>query len=267
VAVVVGAYVGCGPRAQVAGQKILKKIDSILGELDVQLKKVEIKKAELTTQTDKVKRSLYETEARLEQMQEDQDVRANDASTLKQQLAKRVELLNQAKGSDSGEVAIGDKTYTKSELMASATAKAKSLKQIQARIASKSKLIDVYKNNLALYKNQVAISKTNLDKLSEQIDEIKLKKEALDDQRRVSLLDGKSISINDEFETLAKDVDDLLVTVDANLKLENDKLNERIADAASKSGVESELDELLDEKNDDAEAMAEFEALLDGDSN
>jgi chromosome segregation ATPase len=256
---VVIAYVGCGPRGQVAGKKILKKIDDILGELDVQLAKIETKKSSLDDQTDIIKKKLYTTEARLEKMQEDQDVREKEAKNLKSDLGQLKEYLTQAK--DSGEVEIKGTAVSKERLIGWATDKAKALKRINGRIESKSKLIAVFEKNLTLYKSQVKVSQTNLAKLDDQIDEIKAKKEALDDTRRATLLDGKSVSINDEFADLTKEVDELLINVDASLKLENDKLEERISEVEMEAGNAS-LDELLDDKSDVDKAMSEIDALL-----
>ena len=60
---------------------------------------------------------------------------------------------------------------------------------------------------------------------------------------------------------MTKDVDDLLVNVDANLKMENDKLEERIADAEAAAGSAT-LDELLDDKSDVDKTLSEIEELL-----
>lgn len=108
-------------------------------------------------------------------------------------------------------------------------------------------------------------SQDSLKKLTNQIEEIKAKKEALDDTRRATLLDGKTVSINDEFKDLTKDVDDLLVSVDAELKLETDKLEERIADAEAAAGSAT-LDELLDDESDVDKALSDIDALLSDDN-
>lgn len=53
----------------------------------------------------------------------------------------------------------------------------------------------------------------------------------------------------------------MLVNVDANLKMETDKLEERISEAESAAGSAT-LDELLDDKSDVDKAMSEIDALL-----
>ena len=265
VGVAVGAYVGCGPRVQVAGKKILKKIDSILGELDIQLEKVEDKKKDLTAQTDVIKRKLYVTEARIEKMQEDQGERETEAKSLKSQLSQIKDYLGQAK--ESGQVEIKGKQITTERLLGWASDKSKALTRIKGSMESKGRLLSIHEKNLTLYKSQVSVSQDSLKKLTDQIEEIKLKKEALDDTRRATLLDGKSVSINDEFKDLTKDVDDLLINVDASLKLETDKLEERISEAEASAGSQT-LDELLDDDNvsDVDKAMSDIDALL-GDDN
>ena len=255
----VGTYVGCGPRVQVAGKKILKKIDDILGEMNVQLQKIENKKDELTAQTDAIKKKLYVTEARLEKMQEDQAARTSEAASLKSDLLQLKGFLEQA--GSSSEVEIKGQVVKTERLIGWTTDKSKSLKRIKSNIASKGNLITIYEKNLALYKSQVKVSDESLAKLNDQIDEIKVKKEALDDTRRATLLDGKSVSINDEFKDLTKDVDDLLVNVDASLKMENDKLEERISESESAAGT-APLDELLDDKSDVDKALSDLDALL-----
>ena len=265
VGIVLGAYVGCGPRVQVAGKKILKKIDEILGELDVQLQKVENKKQSLTDQTAAIKKKLYVTEARLEQMQKGQDERKAAAASLKSDLKQLQGYLGQAKESASGEVEIKGQQISKERLIGWATDKANILKRTKESIKSKNKLVTVYEKNLALYRNQVSVSQDSLKKLTNQIEEIKAKKEALDDTRRATLLDGKTVSINDEFKDLTKDVDDLLVSVDAELKLETDKLEERIADAEAAAGSAT-LDELLDDESDVDKALSDIDALLSDDN-
>ena len=265
VGIVLGAYVGCGPRVQVAGKKILKKIDTILGELDIQLQKVENKKQSLTDQTAAIKKKLYVTEARLEQMQKGQDERKAAAASLKSDLKQLQGYLGQAKESASGEVEIKGQQISKERLIGWATDKANILKRTKESIKSKNKLVTVYEKNLALYRNQVSVSQDSLKKLTNQIEEIKAKKEALDDTRRATLLDGKTVSINDEFKDLTKDVDDLLVSVDAELKLETDKLEERIADAEAAAGSAT-LDELLDDESDVDKALSDIDALLSDDN-
>lgn len=267
VAIVFGAYVGCGPRAQVAGKKMLEKIDNILGELDVQLQKIENKKDSLAEQTDVIKKKLYMTESRLEKMQEDQDEIKSEVERSMENVNTLKDLLVQAKESENGEVEFKGKTLTKEAIAQSALSKAKSINRLKTKMDSKSKLIAVYEKNLNLYRSQVSVSKKSLTKLNDQVEEIKAKKEALDDTRRASLLDGKTISINDEFDSLTKDVDELLINVDASLKLENDKLEERIADVTGSGGSDPLIDELLDDKNDVDKAMSEIDALLGEGSN
>lgn len=257
--VIVGSYAGCGARVQVAGKQVLKKIDELLGEMNVQLQKVENRRDELTQQTDAIKKKLYVTEAKLEQMKSQQEARDAEAASLKSDLTQLKDYLNDAKS--EGEIEIKGQTVSKERLIGWATDKAKALKRVNSRSESKSKLITIHEKNLALYKNQVNVSKEGLEKLNEQIEEIKAKKETLDDTRRASLLDGKTVSINDEFDSLTKDVEDLLVNVDASVKLENDKLEERIADAEAAAGSAS-LDELLDDKSDVDKALSEIDDLL-----
>ena len=53
----------------------------------------------------------------------------------------------------------------------------------------------------------------------------------------------------------------MLVNVDASLKMENDKLEERIAESEAAAGS-APLDELLDDKSDVDKAIADLDALL-----
>jgi len=257
--VVVGSYTGCGPRVQVAGKQILDKIDSLLGEMNLQLQKVESKRSEIAEKTDSVKKKLYITEARIEQMNEAQKFRDTEAAKIKSQLAQLKGFLSDAK--ENGEVEIKGQTYTVERLIGKATDKTKALKSINTRTENNARLLAVHKKNLSLYETQIKVAKASLGKLDVQIEEIKTRKEALDNNRRATLLDGKSASITEDIETLQKDVDDLFVNVDANLRLENEKLEEQLA--AAESGAGTSDDDLFETESDFEKTMSEIEAAIE----
>ena len=66
--------IGCGPRAQVAADKIVAQIDKVLGELNVKLKKVENAYAELQTSTEGMREKRIDAKVRLEKLQEKQSI-------------------------------------------------------------------------------------------------------------------------------------------------------------------------------------------------
>ena len=72
-ATVVIAYVGCGPRAQVAGKKMLDQIDGILGKLDVQLAKVESAYTKVKEDTAKLREERIRAQVNLDSLNKKRD--------------------------------------------------------------------------------------------------------------------------------------------------------------------------------------------------
>lgn len=262
VAVVVGAYVGCGPRAAVAGKKVLDQIDAVLGKLNVQLEKVEQAHASLTTETENMREKRIAAEVRLGKLEEEREELEAKVVSYKRDLTRLREYLKAA--SDSGTADVNGKKVDKETLTTLSNSTVKKLKAAQSVIDNRNKtLTEAYRKSLSVLKNNETISKKQLIKLDDQIAEIKAKKSALDAMKEASSITGAESSISDKFDALTKDVDELLTTVDIKLETEESKVDERMA----KEAEDLSIDDILGEDSDVDNALSEIDAILGGEGN
>ncbi len=260
VAIVVGAYVGCGPRMAVAGKKILGQIDDVLGKLNVQLEKVEQTHAKLSQETESMHEKRITAQYKLEKLKAERVELDNKVATCKTDLGRLKGLLTEA--SESGTVTTNGKEVSVDRLKSLAQLTLKRLKAAQTEIDTRNKtLTDAYSKSLAVLKNNEEVSKQQLKKLDDQIEEIKAKKSALDAMKEASTIVGSEASISDKFNDLTKDVDDLLTEVDVKIAVETDKVDERMANAES----DITLDEILGGSDSSADdTISEIDAVLGG---
>ncbi|QEG22764.1 coiled-coil domain-containing protein [Mariniblastus fucicola] len=259
VAIVVGAYVGCGPRMAVAGKKMLDQIDGVLGKLNVQLEKVEQAHAKLTKETEAMREKRIGAQYKLERLQEQKKDLEENIASYKKDLGRLRDYMKEA--SESGTVTINDKEHSVETLEALAQSTLKKLKSAQTTLDTRIKtLTDAYSKSLAVLKSNVDVSKQQLKKLDDQIEEIKAKKSALDAMKEASTIAGTEASISDKFNDLTKDVDDLLTEVDVKIAVESEKVDERLAQSDS----DVTLDEILGDDSSADDTISEIDAILGG---
>lgn len=263
VAIVVGAYVGCGPRAAVAGKKVLDQIDGVLGKLNVKLEQVEQAHAKLTSDTEGMRERLIRTKYQVEKLQAEQGMLEGKVASYKKDLGRLRDFMKTASASESGKVTTdAGKEVSVDTLEAVAQSTMKRLKAAQTTLDTRVKtLSDAYAKSLAVLQNNVDVSQTQLKKLDNQIDEIKAKKSALDAMKEASTIVGTEASISDKFDDLTKNVDELLMEVDVKMAVETEKVDERMA--SSESDVS--LDDVLGASSSSTdETLSEIDAILGG---
>lgn len=261
VAIVIGAYVGCGPRMAVAGKKMLDQIDSVLGKLNVKLEEVEQAHAKLTSDTQAMRESLIRTKYKVEKLNTEQSMLEGKVTSYKKDLGRIRDLMKSASEDGTVTTDAGKKVSVK-ELEVLAKSTLKKLKAAQTTLDTRIKtLTDAYTKSLAVLNNNVEVSQQQLKKLDNQIDEIKAKKSALDAMKEASTIAGTEASISDKFDDLTKNVDDLLTEVDVKIAVETEKVDERMASAES----EITLDEVLGASSSSTdETLSEIDAILGG---
>ena len=67
-ALIAGTIIGCGPRAELAADKVIAQIDKVLGELDVKRKTIEVNHRKIQTEMLTLRDKRIGTEVRLEQL-------------------------------------------------------------------------------------------------------------------------------------------------------------------------------------------------------
>lgn len=261
-AVCIGTYIGCGPRAEVAKDKVVAQIDEMLGKLDVKLKKVEMAHEELKTATEDLREKRIDAKVRLEKLQADANDLKDQRTVLVAELAKVKPLLEEAQS--SGSIERNGKEITVDELKVFADGKVDRIKKIDEQMNTRIKtLTDAYAKSLEAIRKNEETSKQQLAQLSDQIDEIKSKKSALDAMKEASTIVAPGVSLSDKFAELTKDVDDLLVDVDVQMQTELEKIDERAAEISMPT---ESLEELLNDKTDASGTVSDIDAILNASS-
>jgi len=222
VAIVVGAYVGCGARAQVAGEKVLAKIDDMIGSLDIKLKEIKNAHAALKKGAEEG----YVMRQKNAYYVEDLETKQKEVEA---KIAKQSDELKEVIGMlEDG--SLSDDKDKKSKLTTFAEARAKSLTALKTQLEGSIKpLLGSYKKALTLQLKNEKASKAQLAKLETKISQIEAEKVRLDTMKQTQSIVGSSESISDKFAELEKSVADLLIETKARGDIEEEKVNDRLA--------------------------------------
>ena len=256
--VAVGLYLGCGPRAGVAKDAAIKKIDELLGPLNVKQKEVEMAYAELVEATAGIRDKRIEAQVRLKSLTEKKAGFESDEAKLISDLGRLRQMLSDAES--TGSIERNGKEISIEQLKSLADAIVKQIKLLKDQITKNDVIAAAWAKNLEILKKNDETSKAQLAKLENQLDQIRSKKSALDAMKEAATIAGPGASISDKFNELTEDVDELLVNIDTEWAIEEAKLDERIADVQTDNLVT--LEELLDDKTDISSTMNEIDKLL-----
>ena len=251
VAIGVTAYVGCdGARARVdvASDKVIDKIDDILGKLNVQQKKVQNAYDDLVKASEGLHESRLEAEIRMKNYDQKLETAKAARQEMRKDLARIQPMLEEAKSSKS--IERDGRTYTLEELKGWADSKIKEINNNKEELARITTLSEALKKNYNLLKKNDDTSTLQLAKLKDKIDQINQKKKTLDVMREAATITGPNESISDKFDSLTADVDELLIQVDTDYAIEVDKIDKRIEEMSGQTSSTS-LDEFLKKSDDE----------------
>lgn len=254
----VGLYIGCGPRAGVAKDAAIKKIDELLGPLNVKQKKVEMAFADLKESTAGIRDKRIEAQVRLKSLTEKKAGYEQDEKKLISDLGKLKQMLSDAES--TGSIERNGKEISIEQLKSLADGTVKQIKLLKDQVTKNDVIAAAWAKNLDILKKNDDTSKAQLAKLESQLDQIRSKKSALEAMKEAATIAGPGASISDKFNELTEDVDELLVNIDTEWAIEEAKLDERIAEVQTDSLVT--LEELLDDKTDISSTMNEIDKLL-----
>jgi len=261
VAVAVGTYVGCdgaGARVGVAKDAAIKKIDELLGPLNVKQKEVENAYNQLKSASSGLREKRIEAQVRLKSLTEKKAGFESQKEKLKGDLGKLKQMLSDAEA--TGSITRGDKEIPIEQLKSLADGTIKKLMMLNDQVTKNEVIAGAWAKNLELLKKNDDTSETQLKKLGDQLDQIRSKKSALDAMKEAATIAGPGASISDKFNDLTADVDELLVNLDTEWEVEKLKIDERIAEVEADSSVS--LEDLLDDKTDVSTTMDEIDKLL-----
>jgi chromosome segregation ATPase len=246
--------IGCGPRAEVAKDKVLAQIDKVLGELNVKEKQIDSKRRELADEMQVVREKKFNAAVRLELLSKRQEASKQELEKLKQGLARGQPKMKEPQ--ETGKIELNGREVTAEELNRMAGELINRVKSKESEIGSQQTSIDALKRSADFLASQEKAAADMLGKLDLKISEIKDKKIAIDAVKSASSTVGNDSSINDKISSLSKEIDDMFVDVETAMRVEEAKLDELKNQTIS-------ADELLTETGSDLDAtMSEIDAIL-----
>ena len=261
VGVAVAAYVGCRPQMGVAKDKVVDKINTLLGKLNVQQKEVEIAFKDVKARTETMKEDMYNAKANLTNLERKRKELEENKNAILADMKALKPLMEEAAASESKAITNRKgEEVTLAELKHWTTAKVKKFNRNKALLEANKSLMDTWGKNVSILSKNCEVSEKQLEKLSSRIEEINNKKIALDAMVKSSKIAAPGVSLSDDFDDLTKNVDDLLVKVDAKLNLEEDKIDDRMA--TMEGSDDTAISDLLNDSTDIESTMSDLDAIL-----
>jgi phage shock protein A len=260
-AVGIGSWVGCGPRVEVAKDKIIAKLDKALGDLNVKRKKIELKQTELHDKLDVLRKSRYTTEAKLDLLASKKEKSQKALDSIRDKVGKVSELVGNVKDSSDGEIERNGKKHSAEDIQKLAEEVAAMYKAEQVKLASLETSYKALSKSVGFLKTQEETSTKLMRELEQKISEIDANKIAVDAVKESTSIAGDNKSISEELELMAKDIEDLGVEVEAALNMESDRMRDQMSDLDSNT---SAVDEILSEPTDLNATQDMLDSILAG---
>jgi chromosome segregation ATPase len=245
---------GCKAQTQVAGDKLMAKINSWLGELDVKRKEISNQIDNLDKAVEKVRRNKIEAEVQLEEYQKKIDPIKKKISQIKEALA-----LLQPHVKATEDVEINGKTWSPDKVRDNINALIDEYEALNQKLGGLEVSVKAFQQSYNLLATQQASADKTMKMLGEKLAEIDAKKEALDSMKTAQTILGEGGSISDEFNKLEKDINELFVDVESGMRLESEKIAERERDLATST---SAVDDVLKQMESADETASRLEAIL-----
>lgn len=259
ISLLAGIYVattttGCGARAQVAGDKVMDKIDKWLGELDVKRKEIANSIDELEDAVDRTHKAKTSAEVRLEEIDKRAKPIQKRIDGIKVYLAEINPHLTATE-----EVVIQGKAMSPEQIKTTADTLLEAYETSNQEMGALEATKETYKRTFDLLSREHEVSSKQLASLKKKLDEIDIKKKALDEMKTAQTILGESGSISDKFSDLEVEINDLFVEVETEMRVESGKVAQR--EAALENSNDA-IDELLNKMESAEEKQARIDAIL-----
>jgi chromosome segregation ATPase len=211
-------------RMNVAGKNVVATVDKLLGELNVKQESINQKMAVLKEQTEAIRKAKHEANVRSELMGGEVTSAKEKLAALDENIKRLLPYLKDGKD----KVQINGKTYSKQEVKSTVDSllgdRESLAKQLKAREDAKATLDKVASD----LQSKQDVANERLSKLKMSLDEIASKRLALDALKKASDLSavGGVETAAQKFDDTEKAVKDLLTSVDAELRAENERFDE-----------------------------------------
>lgn len=251
----VGLLAGCGARAEVAKEKLLAKIDSLLGEMEVKRKEIGISVTALKEGINGLRKAKIKAQVKQDQIKRQSAPLEEKLKTLDNTLAK---LRDHLASSEAAE--IGGKTYSADELKTMGDKVLTARKELVSQIDGFQKSQDGLQKVVGSLDRKQTEYQQRLTKLESQIAEIDSKSIALKAMQDASAAMGESDkTLAANIDGLEDKVNDLYANVEAELLSEDEKWNETEATAQIDS-----VDVFIAATQNPADTLAEIDKILGG---
>jgi chromosome segregation ATPase len=243
---------GCGARTEVMKDKVVAKIDNMLGELDVKKKEVELSMAEMENAKKDLQKGRIKVEVKAEQLGDNATELENKIGALDASLKKLRDLL--ATGEDAE---IAGKTYTQAELNDMAKKLITQRGSYEKQMDSLKKSQTMLESRAAKIDEMVKSYSAQLDKLKTKISEIDANMVALKAMQETSGVGGEDQTLAQSFGELEDKVDDLYASLETELRME-----EAMFDEASLDEDISSVDEFIQATQGAGDTLSEIDKIL-----
>jgi len=259
ISLLAGVYVattttGCGARAQVAGDKVMDKIDKWLGELDVKRKEIANSIDELENAVERTHKAKVSAEVRLEEIDKKAKPIQKRIDGIKVYLAEINPHLTATE-----EVVIQGKTMSPEQIKKTAATLLDAYETSNQEMGALNATQETYKRTFDLLSREHEVSSKQMATLKKKLDEIDIKKKALDDMKTAQTILGESGSISDKFSDLEVEINDLFIEVETEMRVESGKVAQREAALENSSDA---IDKILNDMESADKTQARIDAIL-----
>ncbi len=249
----IAVLTGCGARAEVAKEKLLAKVDSMLGEMEVKRKEIGISVTALKDGIDGLRKAKIKAQVKKDQI-------SRQAAPLEERLAALDTTLAKVRDQlASGEDAeIGGMSYSADELKVMADKVLTARKELVSQIggyeqsqASLEKVVDSLDRKQTEYQRRL----TSLESQIAEIDSKAIALKAMQDASAAMGESDKTLAAN--IDGLEDKVNDLYADVESELLSEDEKWNETEATAEIDA-----VDAFIAATQDSTDTLAEIDRIL-----
>jgi chromosome segregation ATPase len=245
--------VGCGARTEVAKDKVLAKIDSLLGSMDVKRKEIELSMKGLKDGVDGIRKAKIKAQVKHDQIQRQIDPVAGRIKSVDTTLKKLREHL-----ASEQSVEIGGKTYSPKELTEMANKVIQARKDLAAQQEGLQKSQTSLKKVVSTLEKKQQDYQQSLTRLEAQIAEIDSKVVALKAMKDASAAMGDSEeSLAENVANLEGKVNDLYAEVESELIGEDARW-----DAAATEKQINSVEAFIKATQDSTDTISEIDKIL-----
>ena len=249
---------GCGARGKVAVDNLVSTVDKMLGELKVKRQQIADKMEKLDEGIDNIKKAKIETTVKAEMLKKKVDDQKALEEKAKGNLMKLSDMLKKAEA-DSNKVykAENGKEYKLDTLKKTAEKLILNQKSIQTKRKGFEEAEETLKRVVKSLDSKLDDYTKTREKLTQTLDQIDAKRTAVEAMQSASSKIDGSDNLKDSIAKLEKDIEELNVSVETSLRLEDEKWAE-----SEEADELKEVQSLLESSGDSSDLIGEIDALI-----